>query len=123
MTKKWNQWYIKPVSKLLTFCLSMNAFLLELFNYQFIITSIFLNTSSFRNNQKRITIFNIILSNICLRKAGNIRPSNIYLRKARTTINYSQKNSSFFVRTISTPQILSSKHMNNNISLQFNIAS
>ena len=41
MTKKWKQWYIKTDSKLLICWLFLNALLLDLLNYRFIITLIF----------------------------------------------------------------------------------
>ena len=124
MTNKCEDWYIKTDSKLLIFWIFINTLLLDLFNYQFIITIILWKPFLyFWTCQKRNTIFNIWTSNICISKSGNIRTYNICLRKAGTTTNSSQKTQAYFPEQSQPPPILSSKYINNNISLDLNIAS
>ena len=55
-------------------------------------------------------------------KAGNMRQSNIRIRKEGTIRNYPQKTEAYFPQPYQPPPILSYKHTNNNISSNFNIA-
>ena len=56
-------------------------------------------------------------------KSGNIRPSNIYIRKAGTNTNDSEKNQAYLPEPSQPPPIIYFKHMNNNIYLDLNITS
>ena len=72
---------------------------------------------------KKDKIFNIWLSNICIRKAGNIIPSNIFISKAGKNTNYSQKIQASLTEPSQSSPILSSKHINNKIAPDLNIFS